>query len=259
MATEPQIAVAVEEVGDESPGAADETQKQRAVPFDALATSHSSRIITLAKTNPFLPLSLCFVLGSVVLPLWLFQIFYFIFLFTLLGILWHCLSPRFFPMWFRRVGDFYSTQLQEKPIETIALSFIITLTMANRIWPDWWIAAYAQRTVINPGEPVPRLACFRYQEAASVLLAILSFSLYGYKPRWRRSIWDLFKRKPQHPKVEVREGPELPEPEQPVAHQEDLAEEAQHKQWEKKQQERWESWLNEEVERLEGRDKRNRT
>ncbi|OVE80834.1 hypothetical protein BVY04_04805, partial [bacterium M21] len=128
----------------------------------AAYASRSSRIITMARTNPFLPISLILVIGSVVVPFEIYRIIYLVLGTMFIGVLVHCYRPRLFPMWFRRVADYYVLQLQEKPIESIGLVAIFALTMLNRtIWPvtDTYTA---------------------FREGISCILLLSAFGLYGY-------------------------------------------------------------------------------
>ena len=204
--------------------------------------THSSRIITLEKSSIFLYLTLLFVFANIILPRWVAFGFLFVLLVLLASVLLCSRRPQKFPPWFRPLSENFQNRLKENPPEIFLIFGIIFLSLCSNLLlagPNYGFA-------------------HRAREALSVLLVAAAFVINQYRRPYdfgRHSIWDIFSKETAQVKVrrEPEPDPSRPTPTSPASpatQSQVLRADYNRRQWEEKQRERWESWMDEEVDRL---------
>ncbi len=200
------------------------------------APSRDPRIMPLAKSNVLLYLTIFYVVAKILLPEW--------WTFGLLGLLIVFLGaalacrhlPRHFPGWFRTVSHNFMARLRDNPLEICLVFGIVLLSLPPRLLVGD-AGAFSSRLpeLFKQGHVTRQL-----RELFTILLLIMAFILnrrkYSHKFRRRSS-------------SRLKESATEAGDSAAAASQAGNSDSAD-QQWEAKQQQRWEQWLDEEGERL---------
>lgn len=229
-----------EQTTDAAPGS---SEARPPVPEDAVGAPEADdapqEVVAVGRSNLFLYLAVFYVAVNILLPAILAMLLLGALVVVLTAMLVCERQPESFPEWFRTLHKNSRQRLEENPAEIMVLLGVVLVSVLNNslLSPD----GYALQ---------PRL-----RECLSVLLIIIAFLLNRRRQPYqvsRQPFWGIFKHGQHNSPIKVAADQTASPPHRrgPASDSQVLRADVNRKTWEKRQQQRWENWIAEEIERL---------